>query len=85
MILDEPTSALDAASEHRMLERFRELMRGRTALLISHRLSTVRMADHILVLEAGRIVEAGSHTELLARRGRYAALFEMQAGRYREG
>ncbi len=64
-------------------EQFRDLVAGKTALLISHRFSTVRMADHILVLEGGQIREAGSHTELLARSGRYAELYEMQAGRYR--
>jgi ATP-binding cassette subfamily B protein len=83
VILDEPSSALDAAAEHRLLARFRELVRGRTALLISHRLSTVRSADHIVVLEHGRVAEQGSHADLLARGGRYARLFEMQAGRYR--
>ena len=85
VILDEPNAALDADAEHRMLERFRDLAVGRTVLLISHRLSTVRMADHILVLEDGRVVEAGGHDELIGRGGRYATLFEMQAGRYREG
>jgi ATP-binding cassette subfamily B protein len=84
VILDEPTSALDAEAEHRLIERFREITRGRTALIISHRLSTVRQADHIVVLDAGRIVEQGSHDALIARGGVYAALFEMQAGRYRE-
>ena len=83
VILDEPTAALDAEAEHGLLARFRELVAGKTALLISHRLSTVRTADHILVLEDGRIVEQGSHAALVARGGRYAALFEMQAGRYR--
>lgn len=83
VILDEPTAALDAEAEHRLFERFRSLVEGRTGLLISHRCSTVRMADRILVLEGGRIVEAGIHPELLAAGGRYAALFELQAGRYR--
>ncbi|HEX2036790.1 MAG TPA: ATP-binding cassette domain-containing protein, partial [Chloroflexota bacterium] len=83
VILDEPSSALDAEAEARLFEQFRELVAGRTALVISHRLSTVRRADHILVLDGGKIAEAGSHTELLARGGRYATLFEMQAGRYR--
>jgi ATP-binding cassette subfamily B protein len=83
VVLDEPSAALDAEAEHRLFERFRELVAGRTALLISHRFSTVRMADHILVLEGGRVLEAGGHTELVARGGRYAELFEMQAGRYR--
>jgi ATP-binding cassette, subfamily B, bacterial len=83
IILDEPTAALDAEAEEHMFARFRELAAGKTALLISHRFSTVRMADQILVIEGGRIVEAGSHAELIAREGRYAALYEMQAGRYR--
>ena len=83
VILDEPTAALDAEAEYRLFERFRQLVAGKTALLISHRFSTVRMADQILVLEGGRIIEAGSHAELIALGGRYATLFEMQAGRYR--
>jgi len=83
VILDEPTAALDAEAEYQLFERFRELVVGKTALLISHRFSTVRMADQILVLEGGRILEAGSHTELIALEGHYAALYEMQAGRYK--
>src|SRR6266571_5256990 len=83
VILDEPASALDAEAEHQLFQHFRELIAGKTALLISHRLSTVRMADQILVLDGGRIVEAGSHVELMARGGHYASLYEMQAGRYR--
>ncbi|MGI8914393.1 MAG: ABC transporter ATP-binding protein [Chloroflexota bacterium] len=83
VILDEPTAALDAQAEYELFQRFRELAEGRTVLLISHRFSTVRMADRILVLEGGRITEAGSHDELIALGGRYAALYEMQAGRYR--
>ena len=83
VILDEPTAALDAEAEYRLFERFRQLVAGKTALIISHRFSTVRMADHILVLEEGRITEAGSHAGLIALGGRYAELFEMQAGRYR--
>ena len=83
VILDEPTAALDAEAEFRLFERFRQLVAGKTALIISHRFSTVRMADHILVLEAGRITEAGSHDDLISLGGRYAELFEMQAGRYR--
>ena len=83
VILDEPTAALDAEAEYRLFERFRQLVAGKTALIISHRFSTVRMADHILVLENGRISEAGSHAELVSLGGRYAELFEMQAGRYR--
>ncbi|HEX2034291.1 MAG TPA: ABC transporter ATP-binding protein [Chloroflexota bacterium] len=83
VILDEPASALDAGAEHRLLRGFLELMRGRTALLISHRLSTVRLADHIVVIDGGTVAEEGSHEALMGRRGRYAALFEMQASRYR--
>jgi ATP-binding cassette subfamily B protein len=83
VILDEPTAALDAEAEYQLFERFRELVAGKTALLISHRFSTVRMVDHILVLEGGRILESGSHDALVALGGRYAALYEMQAGRYR--
>ncbi len=83
VILDEPTATLDAEAEERLFRRFQELVAGRTGLLISHRFSTVRMADHILVLGAGRITEAGSHDELVTQGGRYAELFEMQAARYR--
>ncbi len=83
VILDEPTSALDADAEYQLFQHFRALITGKTGLLISHRLSTVRMADQILVLDGGRIVETGSHTELMARGGHYASLYEMQAGRYR--
>lgn len=83
VILDEPTAALDAEAEFRLFERFRQLVAGKTALIISHRFSTVRMADQILVLEEGRITEAGSHDYLISLGGRYAELFEMQAGRYR--
>ena len=83
VILDEPTAALDAEAEYRLFEQFRELVRGKTALIISHRFSTVRMADHIVVLDEGRVIEAGSHAALVALGGRYATLYEMQAGRYR--
>ena len=83
VILDEPTAALDAEAEYRLFEQFRELVQGKTALIISHRFSTVRMADHIVVLDEGRVIEAGSHAALIAQGGRYATLYEMQAGRYR--
>ena len=83
VILDEPASALDADAEYRLFQHFRQLIVGKTGLLISHRLSTVRMADQVLVLDGSRIVEAGSHAELMARGGHYASLYEMQAGRYR--
>jgi ATP-binding cassette subfamily B protein len=83
LILDEPTAALDARSELEVFERFAELTQGKMALLISHRFSTVRMADRIVVLEGGRLVEEGSHSQLIALGGRYAAMFEMQAASYR--
>jgi ATP-binding cassette subfamily B protein len=83
LILDEPTAALDARSEFQVFERFKELSAGKTAVLISHRFSTVRMADRILVLEGGRIEEVGTHVELLAAGRRYAELFELQAAGYR--
>jgi ATP-binding cassette subfamily B protein len=83
LILDEPTAALDARSELQVFERFAELTQGKMALLISHRFSTVRMADRIVVLEGGRLVEEGSHAQLIATGGRYAAMFEMQAASYR--
>jgi ATP-binding cassette subfamily B protein len=83
LILDEPTAALDARAEHGVFQRFTELTRGKTAVLISHRFSTVRMADRILVLEGGQRCEEGTHEELLARKGRYADLFHLQASGYR--
>ena len=83
LILDEPTASLDARSEFEVFERFAELTSGKMALLISHRFSTVRMADRIVVLESGRLVEEGNHQQLVALGGRYAAMFEMQAASYR--
>lgn len=83
LILDEPTSALDARAEYQVFERFTELTKGRMAVLISHRFSTVRMADRILVLSNGELVESGSHEELLARNGRYSELFHLQAQGYK--
>ena len=83
LILDEPTAALDARSELEVFERFAELTEGKMALLISHRFSTVRMADRIVVLEGGRLVEEGTHSSLIALGGRYAGMFEMQAASYR--
>jgi ATP-binding cassette subfamily B protein len=83
VVLDEPTSALDAKAEYELFQKFHQLAAGRTAILISHRLSTVRMADRIYVLEGGRIVESGTHDELVCRDGRYARLFETQAQYYR--
>ncbi len=83
MILDEPTAALDARSEFEVFERFSELTKDKSAMLISHRFSTVRMADRILVLEKGQILEMGSHEELLEMGGRYSELFQLQAMGYR--
>ncbi|WP_114777653.1 ABC transporter ATP-binding protein [Botryobacter ruber] len=82
LILDEPTSALDARAEHEVFLRFSELIAGKTAVLISHRFSTVRMADRILFLEQGQLKELGSHEELLAQGGKYAELFTLQAKGY---
>jgi ATP-binding cassette, subfamily B, bacterial len=83
LILDEPTAALDARSEYEVFERFAELTGGKMALFISHRFSTVRMADRIVVLAEGQIVEDGSHEKLMALGGQYAEMFELQAASYR--
>jgi ATP-binding cassette subfamily B protein len=82
VILDEPTAALDARAEHEVFVRFAELMKGKAAVLISHRFSTVRMADRILFLEHGQLLELGSHEELLTKGGKYAELFRLQAKGY---
>jgi ATP-binding cassette, subfamily B, bacterial len=82
LILDEPTSALDARAEYEVFQRFAALTKGKTAVLISHRFSTVRMADRILVLQQGELIESGSHQELIGRKGKYAELFALQAKGY---
>jgi ATP-binding cassette subfamily B protein len=83
LILDEPTAALDARSEFEVFQRFKELSAGKTAILISHRFSSVRMADRILVLADGKVEAAGTHEELMVQPGRYSELFELQAAGYR--
>lgn len=82
IVLDEPTSALDARAEHKVFQRFSELIDGKMAVLISHRFSTVRMADRILFMEKGKLIEYGSHDELLNLDGKYAELFQLQAQGY---
>jgi ATP-binding cassette subfamily B protein len=83
LILDEPTASLDARSEHDVFRQFTELTQGKMALLISHRFSTVRMADRILVMEDGQISEEGPHDALMKSGGHYADMFELQATSYR--
>jgi ATP-binding cassette, subfamily B, bacterial len=83
LILDEPTAALDARSEHEVFQRFSELTTGKMSVLISHRFSTVKMADRILVLKNGEIAEQGKHEQLLKVGGAYAEMFELQAASYR--
>jgi ATP-binding cassette subfamily B protein len=83
LVLDEPTAAMDARAEAEVFANFRELAHARMAILISHRFSTVRMADQILVLEHGRVIERGNHAELTAAGGHYAQLFALQARGYR--
>ena len=83
LVLDEPTASMDAAAEAALFEHFRKLTEGKITILISHRFSTVRRADHIVVIENGRIIERGTHDELMRMRGRYATLFSLQAEGYR--
>jgi ATP-binding cassette, subfamily B, bacterial len=83
IVLDEPTSAMDPMAEYEVFQRFRELTRDQMAVLISHRLSTVKMADRIYLMANGRIAEAGTHEELVQLNGSYAKLFESQAANYR--
>ena len=77
LILDEPTASLDARAEHAIFSRLRELLKGRTTILISHRFSTVSMADRILVLDQGRLIEQGTHQELMTINGHYATLYKL--------
>ncbi|NUT48027.1 MAG: ATP-binding cassette domain-containing protein, partial [Saccharothrix sp.] len=84
LVLDEPTAALDVRAEAELYERFLDLTAGLTTILVSHRFSTVRRADRIVVLEGGVVVEDGTHDELVAIEGRYATMFELQAARFRE-
>jgi ATP-binding cassette subfamily B protein len=88
LVLDEPTAALDAETEHALFERYAAAVRdgasvGRITILVSHRFSTVRMADLIVVLDGARVVETGTHEALMARRGQYAQLYGIQAAAYR--
>src|SRR3546814_11164255 len=83
LVLDEPTAAMDAAAEATIFEHFRGLTKDRIAILIPHRFSTVRMADQIIVIQDGRIIEHGSHDQLIAAEGLSAPLFSLQAQRYR--
>src|SRR5581483_9489629 len=83
IVLDEPTAALDPRSEDQMYKNFVSVAEGKVAVIISHRLSTVRVADRIVVLKSGRILEQGSHADLVARSGHYAELFTLQAAGYK--
>ncbi|NMB78256.1 MAG: ABC transporter ATP-binding protein [Methanomicrobiales archaeon] len=84
IVLDEPASSLDALAEAEIFDRFRQIIKGRSAILISHRFSTLRMADHIYVLERGTIIEHGNHASLMAQNGHYATMFRAQADPYRD-
>ena len=82
LCLDEPTAAVDAKAEYLLFKKFEKLTKGKLTLLISHRFSTVRMADKIVVVDKGRLIEQGSHRDLLRKGGKYAGLFRMQAEGY---
>jgi ATP-binding cassette subfamily B protein len=84
VILDEPTAALDARAEHELFVRIRNLLAGRTVLLISHRFSSVRNADRVYVLHEGRLIESGTHAELVAAGGHYAEMYALQAAAYQD-
>jgi ATP-binding cassette, subfamily B, bacterial len=81
-ILDEPTAAMDPESEEKIIASFRHLTKGRTAIIITHRFATARLADRIAVIDEGRVTEIGTHDELLAAKGQYARIFQMQAKAY---
>ena len=83
LILDEPTAALDPRSEHEIYNRFSELVTGKMAILVTHRLASVKISDRILVLKSGQLIENGTHEELLHLKGEYANLWHMQAKKYR--
>jgi ATP-binding cassette subfamily B protein len=83
VVMDEPTAALDPRAEYQLFADVRQVLDGRAALLISHRFSSVKLADRIYVLDAGRVLDSGTHEELMARRGQYAELFELQSAAYR--
>ncbi len=85
LIMDEPTASLDIATEAKIYAHFKQMTEGRTAVLISHRLATVRLADRIAVMHDGRVVEFGDHESLMARGGLYHDMFTIQAERYRPG
>ena len=84
LVLDEPTASLDAVGEAELYDRFLDLTRGVTTVVISHRFSTVRRADEIVVLDGGAVIEQGTHEELVGKGGTYARMFEAQASRYEE-
>ena len=84
VVLDEPTASLDPKAEYEIYKQFRGLMEGRTSILIAHRFSTVKLADEILVLQDGKIIEKGNHRDLMKLDGEYAKLYNIQAEAYRE-
>ena len=85
LILDEPTSALDAVAESKVYQEYYELTKQKTSIFISHRLSSTKFCDRIILLSNGRIVEEGTHEQLLARKGKYASMYTIQASYYQEG